>query len=90
MQFRSIWFPLVTAILIGVASCTLQEQSAASPDSQFRKALSVCRFQHTGAMNQRIALKATEEHVAKCLARRGWTPTGEPLSASEPDQEPSN
>ncbi len=77
------WFirrPLMTAILFGVASCALQDsKSAAPPDSQFSQALSVCRFQHTGATNQRIALKATEEHVAKCLARRGWAPSGEPL-----------
>jgi hypothetical protein len=70
-------YPLMVALLFSVASCALQDsKSAATPDSEFSHALHVCRSQHTGATNQKIALKATEEHVSKCLALRGWLPSG--------------
>jgi hypothetical protein len=81
MSLRFIKFPLLFAVLPIVAGCALQDsKSTATADNQFRDALSVCRFQHTGRTNQRIALKATEEHIARCLAQRGWLPSGEALS----------
>jgi len=80
MLLRFIGLPLATAILLAVPGCALlNSKSSATPDSQFRNALSVCRFQHTGRTNRKMALKPAEEHVAKCLARRGWTPSGEAL-----------
>lgn len=83
MLLRFVHLPFVVAIVGTFAGCTSQDvRSANNPDTQFREALSVCRFQHTGRTNQKIALKATEEHVVTCLARRGWSPSGEPLPPS--------
>jgi hypothetical protein len=69
------------SILIGsvsVSSCLLPDyQPTQSKD--FAEAVSVCRFQHTGRTNQKLALPASEEHIEECLARRGWLPSGEPL-----------
>ncbi|MBN8279246.1 MAG: hypothetical protein J0M16_01425 [Gammaproteobacteria bacterium] len=78
MLLRLIKFPLALASLVAIASCANQNSTSAPTQSAtFAHALSVCRFQHTGATNQKLALKATEEHVAECLARRGWSPSGE-------------
>jgi hypothetical protein len=83
MLLRFVHLLFIIAILATLSGCASQDlKSADTGDSQFRDTLSVCRFQHTGRTNQRIALKATEEHVAKCLARRGWSPSGEPLPPS--------
>lgn len=83
MLVRLIKLPMVLASLVAVASCAQQNsKSVSTPSTTFAHALSVCRFQHTGATNQRLALKASEEHVAKCLSRRGWSPSGERLAPS--------
>lgn len=83
MFLQLVRVPFVVAILGVLVGCTSQEATSAdTPNPQFREALSVCRFQHTGRTNQKMALKATEEHVATCLARRGWSPSGEPLAPS--------
>ncbi len=75
---RLITFPLALVSLVAIASCANQNSTSVPTQSAtFAHALSVCRFQHTGATNQKLALKATEEHVAKCLVRRGWSPSGE-------------
>lgn len=78
---RLIKLPMVLASLVAVASCAHQNSKSVSTQSTtFAHALSVCRFQHTGRTNRRLALKATEEHVAQCLARQGWLPSGERLA----------
>jgi hypothetical protein len=65
--------------------CTLKGPPSAGPATEtFRHALSVCRFQHTGATNQKVALPATEEHIRSCLAKRGWLPSGEAAPALGP------
>jgi hypothetical protein len=69
---------MVAAMLSAVAGCAaLESAGPADQNDEFAHALSVCRFQHPGATNQRLALPATEEHIRQCLARRGWLPTGE-------------
>ena len=69
---------MVAVILSAVAGCAaLESAGSAGQDDDFAHALSVCRFQHTGATNQKVALPTTEEHVRQCLARRGWLPTGQ-------------
>jgi hypothetical protein len=69
---------MVAVILSTLAGCAAFESAgSAGQDEDFAHALSVCRFQHTGATNQKLALPATEEHVRQCLAGRGWLPTGE-------------
>lgn len=70
---------LVVVIFSAIAGCTAR---APAQDDNFAHALSVCRFQHTGATNQKLALPATEEHVRQCLAGRGWLPTGERVPAA--------
>lgn len=83
MFLRFVHLPFVIATLSALAGCTSHDvKSANTPDTEFREALSACRFEHTGRTNQKIARKATEEHVVTCLARRGWSPSGEPLPQS--------
>ena len=65
---------MVVATLSAVAGCAA---GPSAQDDDFAHTFSVCRFQHTGATNQKVALPATEEHVRQCLARRGWLPTAE-------------
>lgn len=69
---------------MAISNCAMQGSSPqADRDPDFARALSVCRFQHTGATNQKVVLKATEEHIAECLARRGWRPNGERLPEAD-------
>lgn len=71
---------MLMAMVVATSSCATPGASPEdSRDRDFAHALSVCRFQHTGATNQKVALEVTEEHIAKCLARRGWQPSGERL-----------
>jgi hypothetical protein len=66
-------------ICICVSSCSFHDAEPPRKQSvEFAHAISVCRFQHTGATNKRRALPATEEHIAKCLERKGWLPSGKP------------
>ena len=52
---------MVAVILSAVAGCAaLESAGSAGQDDDFAHALSVCRFQHTGATNQKLALPATE------------------------------
>lgn len=67
----------VLVVSFCVSSCALFEPR---DKTAFPYALSVCRLQHSGPTNRKIALPATEEHIAKCLSRRGWSPSGERLT----------
>lgn len=70
-------------VLAIVASCAVQDSGTEDVErATFAHDLSVCRFQHTGATNQKLALKPSQEHIAQCLARRGWSPAGERLAPS--------
>ena len=48
----------------------------------FNKALAECRFLHTGRGSRRALLPPTEPHVADCLRKKGWLPSGESTDAS--------
>lgn len=63
---------------LSVSSCLLPDYKVARSDT-FAEALSVCRFQHSGRTNRKLALPPSEEHIEDCLASRGWLPSGEPL-----------
>ncbi len=80
MGFRPGMFPPITVTVL-VASCAVQDSTGADAKrAAFAHDLSVCRFQHTGATNQKLALKPTQVHIAQSLARRGWSPAGKRLA----------
>ena len=72
--------PRLALLIAGVATsgCFLPDYRS-TPAATFAEALSVCRFKHSGRTNRKLALPPTEEHVEGCLARRGWSPSGERL-----------
>lgn len=71
-------FVTVLVCSLAVSGCLLPTHKPHNIDN-FREALLVCRSQHTGRSNQRLALPPDEEHIEKCLAEHGWLPSGEPL-----------
>ena len=59
--------------------CTDSEARPANSCEDFKQALAACRFLHTGSGSQRVQLPPTEDHVAACLRKRGWLPSGTPI-----------
>lgn len=65
----------------GLAGCAAADQAAApTPAESFQEALQVCRLQHTGRVNRRLADPPDESHVAQCLARKGWSTDGQRIT----------
>ena len=68
----------VVAICSLVAGCAVVEPGTGSQEhATFSEDLAICRLQHSGRTNRRIALSPYEERITECLARRGWLPSGE-------------
>jgi hypothetical protein len=91
---RRTW---VRALLpLALAACAGSGTAAAAPadspdttsvftfhDASYPSALAGCRLAKGGAsIDRRSSTPATHPFVARCLARRGWTPDGTPMMQS--------
>jgi hypothetical protein len=73
----------VVALVAGVSACAeFGPDTEPTPHQRFSQDLSVCRLEQPGPTNRRLALSPYEDQVAKCLARRGWLPSGERIQSS--------
>lgn len=69
---------VLSVVIVLLGACASKDPRRGSAESvDFAHDLSVCRFQHSGRTNRKLSLKPTDEHIARCLARRGWSASGE-------------